>query len=170
MSLQRATVRLRVVRSLSSSLLFCFSSHGRAIGRWERSRVGSRAGSYKSCPPPPPQATTMYKNSHNAEAMVPAAFRATRCSRLSYCSFQSYLYFSQHFSGGSSKHPSISGGACIGFSMIDFSAHRTPPEISRPDLNSDTLGLQVGCETLKILENSKNYEIPEESKNSPVPV
>ena len=84
--------------------------------------------------------------------------------------FQSYLYFSQHFSGGSSKHPSISGGACIRFSMIDFSAHRRPPEILRPDLKSDTLGLQVGCETLTILENSKNYEIPEESKNSLLPV
>ena len=84
--------------------------------------------------------------------------------------FQSYLYFSQHFSGGSSKQITISGGACFGFSMIDFSAHRRPPEILRPDLKSDTLGLQVGCETLTILENSKNYEIQEEYENPLVPV
>ena len=66
--------------------------------------------------------------------------------------FQSYLSFSSAFSGGISKHLAISGGACVALSTVDFSAHRMPQEILRPDPNSDALRLHGGVGISKVLE------------------
>ncbi len=71
--------------------------------------------------------------------------------------FQSYLSFSQHFTGESSKQNTILCVVCVAHSCPDFSAHRTPQGISRPDLSSRIRGLQVDVEISTIRHNFENH-------------